>query len=173
MPFSYERAPPEYDGSELSDADECPSSRNHPKPVRPRSSHFLNPYYSSPSNSNTLQDPLLQHRNPSPFNSRSFVSTSSSSTYGSDTDEISAPLLRLRSSGQHWIGSQYWWAPVGRHSRRRKRRLVSARRCMACLYSITRSPCFPSQPTTMVSSVSFLPISCDPSLTFSFFFLFK
>lgn len=157
MPFSYEQAPPEYDGSELSDTDEYSTAtalHRQPKPTRTRTSHFLTPYYNAPSTSASIQDSPLHPRSPSPFNNRSFVSSASSSTYGSDTDETSAPLLHLRSSGQHWIKSQYWWSPVGRPLRKRRRRLVSARPFMACIHTIIRSPCFPSQPTTIVSTRS-------------------
>lgn len=160
MPFSYEQAPPEYDGSELSDPDDYSATlHRQPKPTRARSSHFLAPYYNSPSTSTSIQDSPLHSRLSAPYNSRSFVSSASSSTYGSDTDETSAPLLRLRSTGRHWIKSQYWWSPVGRPLRRRRRRLVSARPFMACIHSIVRSPCFPSQPSTIVSTSHTSPFS--------------
>lgn len=156
MPFSYEQAPPDYDGSDVSDLDEFSTAlHRQPKPTRARPSHFLTPYY-TPASSNpaSLPDSPLHSRAPSPFNPRSFISSASasSSTYGSDTDETSAPLIRLRSSSPRWINSQPWWS-VSRPLRKRRRRLVSARPFTACVNAVIRSPCFPSQTTTIVSPI--------------------
>lgn len=160
-----------------SDSTDCDDSRPQDSATPPtlythsHSNNFLfpprNPSRHSSLNSTTHSTPVPSRSpSPHPHPSHQFYPSGLSSSCPSDTDdEPNSPLLSWSRSRNSWWREQrgQWWGP----SRRRRRRSWRITRLVKrWLRSVIRHPLFPSQPITIVRTLS---VHCfSPRLTTCF-----